>query len=142
MGYICQTILKIRIQQTTTFLITTNILVDNDPSQLPYFLVTIIGSNGEKTTFNIRTFNIRYTNLKYYIKGDEKSFSIQLLSDEENIKLTVIFPKNQNPPKPPVPTKPKPVNNGTDKIHRKNIQKTSVSMKSTELPIIAVFLVY
>ncbi|RBQ23524.1 hypothetical protein ALNOE001_08790 [Candidatus Methanobinarius endosymbioticus] len=79
-----------RYNATLKYQLSTNIPSDHDPSNLPYFILTVIGFNGERTTANIRN-----TIVSYFVERNG-NYSIRSLSDEEDIVLTVTFPKSLN----------------------------------------------
>ncbi|RBQ23067.1 hypothetical protein ALNOE001_11920 [Candidatus Methanobinarius endosymbioticus] len=128
-----------RYNATLKYELSTNIPTEHDPNQLPEFMVTIIGPNRE-----IRTADICNTSLSYFVKG-KVVYSIQSLSDDEDIILNVSLPQEPEPPVlpvPPVPPIPNPDKNETNKTKKNPIENNvNASMKPTSIHILAIILV-
>ncbi|WP_305554021.1 Ig-like domain-containing protein [Methanobrevibacter sp. V74] len=73
---------------TLGYKLNTNIDILNDPSLLPYFNVAVIGPYNQTTTGDIRN-----TTLSYFAIGTDNYFSIQSLSDDEHVILSIFLSK-------------------------------------------------
>ncbi len=103
-----------------SYMFTTNDESDHDISLLPDFDVTIVNPYGISNTMNVHSL----ADLSYLVRGAGNSFSIQGLSDGEDVLLNVYFlARSINPSEPEeieTNTTPTPVNNSTVKPNTPN----------------------